>query len=78
MAQGSKSVNETIAPKNTAEWKALTGQVAADLLNRKRELHEVNGYAKLAKTVYETIHAETRRALASKAIGTEIRPVDTA
>jgi hypothetical protein len=78
MTQGTKSVDVTEAPTDTGEWKKLTGQIAADLLNRKRELAEVNCYAKLAKTVSETIHAETRRALAQNAIGSNIGPVGTA
>lgn len=75
---GTRSTVEVVAPKDTGEWKKLTGEVAADLLNRRRDLPEVSGYAKLAKTVYETIHAETRRALAVKAIGSGVDSVPTA
>lgn len=81
MASGSKSVDETVPPKDTQQWKSLCGQVAADLLNRKRDVNEARGFAKLATIVCDFVHAETRRALARKTLGhndNDIWPLPTA
>lgn len=66
---GTRSTQEVEVPNTDEDWQALNGQVVADLLNRRRELAEVHGFAKLAKTRYETKHANTRRALAMHSVG---------
>lgn len=72
---GTRTTVEVSAPTNTREWLKLTGEVAADLLNRRRELPEVHAFAKLALSASEQVHSETRRALTNKALGQDIKEV---
>lgn len=78
MAGGTKSVDVTEMPMDTLGWSAVCGQVAADVLNRKRDIHEARVVAKLATTVVDLAHAETRRALAIHQTGGAIPPLRTA
>ena len=72
---GTRSTVEVKAPTNTLEWQKLIGEVAADLLNRRREQPEVHTFAKLALTTAEFVHAETRRSLALKMLGEDVQKV---
>lgn len=78
---GTRSTVEVIAPKDTRQWLKLTGEVAADLLNRRREIQECHAFAKLALVANEQVQAETRRALVNLQLGqkpTEVEPAPTA
>jgi hypothetical protein len=76
MAHGPKSVDITEAPTNSRQWGTALGKLYADLLNRKRDEKEVRTAAKVATVACDFAHAETRRALAMKAMGFQMKTVE--
>ncbi len=78
MAGGTHSITETTPPQNSVQWKAALSQLYADTVNRKREEKEVRTAVKVATVVCDIVHAETRRALAEKAIGKRVEAFKTA